>query len=78
MVGAFPPNAFPLAKRTIYSAENGVIGNFEDDHDHDDDSDDDDDDDDGDDDHHHLAGASGGDGPCLHRNRRLQANSWDG
>ena len=24
VVGAFPPNAFPLAKRTIYSAENGV------------------------------------------------------
>jgi len=23
VVGAFPPNAFPLAKRTIYSAENG-------------------------------------------------------
>ena len=25
VVGAFPPNAFPLAKRTIYSAENGVV-----------------------------------------------------
>ena len=77
VVGAFPPNAFPLAKRTIYSAENGVNGNYYDDYD--DNSDDDDDDNDGDDDHpHHLVGASGGDGPCLHRDRRLQANPWDG